>query len=123
MTVIPWGLAKSGLVCQVFCNFISNEIRYCNSKTLEKLKKIEEQIKNKSDQQDGDVLGKISKVSAYQIREGQLLSEQDDKEPSAVSQIYDQLKSSYANLVEQVTSSSSSEDSDREYKEVFIDIL
>ena len=98
-----------------------NEICYCDLKTLEKLKKIEEEIKNKSDQQDGDVLGEISKVSAYQIREGQLLSEQDDKEPSAASQIYDQLKSSYANLVEQVTSSS--EDTDLEYKEVLVDIL
>ena len=109
------------LVYQLFYSHISDKICYCNLKTLEKLKQIEEQIKNKNDQQDGDMLDEISKVSAYQIREGQLLSEQDDKEPSAASQIYDQLKSSYANLVEQVTSSS--EDVDREYKEVFLHML
>jgi hypothetical protein len=50
------------------------------------------------------------------MREGQILSEQDNKDQSAASQIYKELKSSYANLVEQVTSSS--EDTVREYKEV-----
>ena len=96
------------LECDNFC--------CSNFKTLEKLQKIEEQIRNKTDEQDGDFLGEISKVSAYQMREGQILSEQDSKEHSAASQIYDELKSSYANLVEQVTSSS--EGSDRDYKEV-----
>ena len=76
---------------------------------------------NKTDEQDGDFLGEISKVSAYQMREGQILSEQDSKEHSAASQIYDELKSSYANLVEQVTSSS--EGSYRDYKEVRIHTL
>lgn len=86
------------------------------SQTLEKLKAIEDQITNKKEKQDGDLLGEISKVSAYQIREGQFLSEQNDKGPSAASQIYDELRSSYANLVEQVTSSA--EDANREYEEV-----
>ena len=54
------------------------------------------------------------------MREGQLLTEQDDKGSSAASQIYDQLKNSYSNIVEQVTSSS--EDTEREYREVHVDI-
>ena len=52
------------------------------------------------------------------MMEGRILSTQNtrDREPSAALQIYDELKNSYTNLVEQVSPTAG--DVDKEYHEV-----
>ena len=78
---------------------------------MQELKTIEDQIKT-SETKDVNVLGEISKASAYPIMEGRILAQQTEE--SAASQIYDELRSSYDSLLEQI----SPETEDREYNEV-----
>ena len=91
------------------------------TKALEKLKTIEGQITDKDlqDNKEGnDFLSNVSEASAYQMREGRMLSTQNsnEREPSAASQIYNELKRSYTSLVENVAPSA--EEADREYHKV-----
>ena len=109
----PLGISLRELFLLIVC--------FSVTKALEKLKTIEGQITDKDlqDNKEGiDFLSNISEASAYQMREGSMLSTQNanEREPSAASQIYNELKRSYTSLVGNVAPSA--EEADQEYHKV-----